>query len=441
MRPAVACVLAYAIAFAASTCCAAVGDLLFSYESSLGTLPAQQGWSYQTNCLCERCPSNPLPPLDPWDTNECHFQGFDANNCTLGYGCAPDPNSPLPAEHYNAPSIPREASGACSHTEWLAFDDGEDFLDSTVPVALPNRNLTFGGDQSATFWGPHAHPAFGAPAFVNAPVGYPPLRMVTGGGVPEEDTLPIAADNDRNRGQLKIYRGYTVPPQTAAVTLVAKMACGNRWHMFEMIQINGFGHGFSLGVDGRAGSETSGQFTRGTTQTHELDIFTSRQVQVAIARKEHWGPHSGEFFTVRIILNSNGLVEAWLNDDPATCWMRTTGAGIGSNVQISPDEQAGTMWVDYIRLYEGAVPPLCGNPVFDVNHDGRVNHLDRLNGIDGFLDCVTGPSPPAGALDLLAERCTCHDVNGDGAIDMIDFAAFQRCLTIDDAPASPSCAD
>jgi hypothetical protein len=290
--------------------------------------------------------------------------------------------------------------GECTYTEWLAFDDGEDFLDVPYPVPLPDRNLTFGPGDPITSWGPHAHPAFGAPGFLNAPIGYAPLRIVTGGGVPNLDPLLDGALNYRNQGRIWQKQNYPIRPGVTAVTLVAKMACGNRELYKEMIQLNGMGHRFALGVDGMLGSSKIGRFARGTTDSFDEDIFKGRTVQVALARRNVWGPHFGEFFTFRLILRNNGTVEAWLNDDPDTWWTKTTGIGIENSVQLSPDHQAGTMWVDYVRVFEGELP-LCGNPVFDVNRDGQVNSMDWWNGTNGFLDCATGQAAPPALFDAL----------------------------------------
>lgn len=445
MRPAAVWVFAYAIASVSSTCWSAVGDILCQYESCLGTLPARQGWSYESHCLKSTCPSNADPPSDPWGVCNCYYQGVNGNDCTLGHGCGPDVD-PYLNEHFNAPGYKLHPyAEVYSNTEWLAFDDGEDFLDEPYPVPLPNRNLTFASDDgAASIWPPHTHPAFGAPGFDNAPVGYWPLRIVTGGGVYGVDTLPSLPGNQRNTGRIELNHEYAVSPGAEAVTVVAKMACGNRAHLYEMLRICGLGYGFALGVNGEDGTSDVGTFRWGTTQSDQENIFESKSVKVALARPDLRGPHDGEFFTVRIILNSNGAVEAWLNEDVSDVWTGTASPYGGTVLQINSDTQAGTMWLDYVRLYEGAIPPdppLCGDPVFDINHDGRVNHLDRFNGTDGFLDCATGPAPPAGMLDSLAPRCACHDVNHDGAIDLVDFAAFQRCLTVEDVPADPTCVD
>jgi len=430
--------IAYLLVWGCGLAVAEPGAMLLQYESALKTLPAQQGWTCTSRCLRTRCPANAQPPIIPGYAGECHFQGSNGNDCTQGRGCGPDAAGAA-AEHFNAPSEPVGVTGACTYTEWMAFDDGEDYLDLPFPAPLPRRNLTF----AHTYWGPHAHPAFGAPGFINAS-GYPALRIVTGGGVPGSDTLPASGSSARNTGRVHVSRAYALPSGTQAVTLVAKLACGNRHKEAELVRLSGFGRCIALGVDGEEGSPTLGRLGWGNNKGFEQGMFSDHQVLVALARDGLWGPHAGEFFVIRIILHSDGAVQAWFNDKSAGVWSGTAGAGSGRTVDINPDEQAGTMWVDYVRLYEGAVPPtppLCGDPAFDINHDGRVDHADRSNGLDGFLDCATGPAVPPGLLETLPARCRCHDSNGDGAIDMIDFAAFQRCLTLSDAPAHPTCGD
>lgn len=440
VKPSVYCLVAYFAIGAASVCWSAAGDLVFDYDSARGTLPADQGWSVDSRCLRSRCPSHPNPPTIPGAVSECWFQGQNGNDCTLTHGCGPDSSPAHPNEHFNAPGDPITVTGACTYTEWLAFDDGEDFLDQPFPVALPNRNLTFGPGQQATYWGPHAHPAFGAPGFLNAPSDHAPLRIVTGGGVHGVLTLPASNGNSRNLGKLRIYRAYSPPAGATSMTLVAKLACGNRGSGSELITLGGFGYAFCVGVNGQDGDPQVGRFLRGSTRTTEPDIFGTRTVRVALARPNVWGPHDGEFFTLRVILKNDGTVEAWLNEDPSTHWIAWAGTASSNSVQINPDEQAGTMWVDYVRLYEGAVlPGKCADPVFDINRDGRIDSIDRQNGYNGFLDCAFGPAVPLSTFQGLPANCECHDRNKDGVIDMIDFAVFQRCLTAPDAQLNPGC--
>lgn len=422
------------LASAWSAAFGATGSVLIEYDSSLGTLPHVQGWTCLSNCLNAACPDGAAGA-------ECDYQGGSGNDCTLGHGCGPNAMPALDAEWYNAPSGPLAVTGACTYTEWLAFDDGEDYLDHPYPVPLPLRNLTFGPSYPATTWGPHAHPAFGAPGFVGAPTGHHALRIVTGSGVPVAGVLPAVPGNERNTGYLRVQKAFAVPIGVNKLTLVARLAAGNREATSEMLQFAALGHVFSLGVDG-TGSGTTGRFTRGTTASTRMDIFTDRAVEVAMAEAGVFGPHAGEFFTVRVVLGNDGSVRAWLNEDFATTWNGTTGTSAYTFVALHPDQQSGTMWVDYVRLFEGEVlPDACDDPTFDINHDGRIDSLDLTNGTDGFLDCATGSAAPPAVFDALSSRCRCHDGNGDRAIDMADFAMFQRCLTLDNAPIESACDD
>jgi hypothetical protein len=248
---------------------------------------------------------------------------------------------------------------------------------------------------------------------------------------------------------IDIRRDYTVPSGATALTLVAKLACGNRDPSMELLRLAvrwpqspNASHQFALGVDGEDGSPELGRFTRGADGSNTMDMFGTRTVSVALARKDIPGPqHTGEFFNVRLVLRNNGSMSAWLNEDPASLWTGNAYPGVGTSfVKINPDEQSGTMWLDRIRLMEGEVAPsACGDPVFDVNDDWRVDAGDLANGQNGLLDCMTGPAPAAAVFDALSARCKCHDVNHDSATDMNDFAAFQRCIAMGDIAADPTC--
>lgn len=413
---------------------AATGSVLLQYDSALGTLPHRQGWTYLSRCLKDYCPSSA--------SAECAYQGNSGNDCTLGHGCGPNATPVLETEWYNAPPNPLTVTGGCTYTEWIAFDDGQDYVEVAYPVGLPLRNLTFGPTILDTLWGPHKHPAFGAPGFFRGPMGHNAVRIVTGGGVPGVKTLPASSTSQRNTGRLNVRGTYTVPAGVTALTLVAKVAAGNRSWDTEMVAISGLGRRFALGVNGVDGSGTLGRFTCGGNSSTVFSLFGTRTVQVALAKETVVGPHQGEFFTVRVVLRNDGTVTAWLNDDPATIWTGTTStASTLQVVDFHPDEQAGTMWLDSAKLFEGEVPPKCADPVFDVNHDNRVNSSDLANGLNGFVDCATGPAPPAGVFDSLSEQCRCLDVNDDKAIDMRDYAVFQQCLTAGDVPLDSACDD
>ena len=83
----------------------------------------------------------------------------------------------------------------------------------------------------------------------------------------------------------------------------------------------------------------------------------------------------------------------------------------------------------------------CGDPVFDVNNSHTVDAADLLDPSAGFYKCVTGPGPEAALFEALSRECKCLDYNKDQAIDMRDFAGFQRCISTGLAQADPTCDD
>lgn len=78
----------------------------------------------------------------------------------------------------------------------------------------------------------------------------------------------------------------------------------------------------------------------------------------------------------------------------------------------------------------------CSDPVFDVDGDKRVDLSDAAQ----FLQCATGPMPTDGIFTALSEECQCLDANQDHAIDMLDFARFQRCIAVAQ-DVDPACDD
>lgn len=437
-------------AVVASSAWAATGDILADYQSSLGTAPDQQGWDHEGRCLKSDCPANNTSQQCRWqgwlDVNP--VDGVSDNNCTLGIGCH------SAVEHANLPPEPTGFSGTCTYTEWLGFDDGEDYLQYAYRVPLPNRNLTFTPidefDTNSTYWGSHAHPAFGAISFTNPPASVP-LRIVSGDGIPNVGALPANSSSNRNSGKTKPNKGYVVPEGVNAVTLLARVAAGNRPSGHEMVQLRAFNKAFSFGVNGIDGDPDLGRFYNSDATDGEgsnnLGMFGTRTVQVALAQLGVWGPQAGEFFTIRIILFADGSVSAWLNEDETSLWNGTAGnKSSGPVVQLTPDENGGaTAWVEYLTVMEGAVPignGPCPSLVFDVSPPfNRVDNADFVNGTNGFADCATGPAPEASVFDALSQSCKCMDVNDDAAIDMTDYAVFQRCISTGAAAADPTCDD
>lgn len=428
---------------------AAVGDVLLAYEAASGQLLLDQGWEVEAECLRHYCPAGGTGL-------QCHFQGAQngfANDCEFGKGCR---RSSDPAEHYNSPTTAPPA-GACTYTEWVAFDDGNDHI---FPEDPPGRPITIpthcpdppGGCQVQNNWGNHNSPPFGAPFFINAPEGYFPLRLSNGSGTGLVGVLPAESSSNRDKGSTKTRKSYALPGGVSAVTLVAKLAAGGRDQGHEMIQLRGLGYRLSFGVNGEMDSEDLGKFGYGKEDA-DTRIFDGHTVQVALPEQGVWGPQEGEFFVLRVVLRSNGTYRAWLNEGVAEASGSIASfTGGGSEVQIQPDNRnRNSMWIDYIRVLEGEVEPglvdicMSRQPVFDVagggslfdEPDGKVDQQD----FGVFQDCSTGPAPGPGVFDALSNACKCMDRNHDQAVDQQDFGVFQRCYTGSVGTADPTCDD
>jgi len=428
--------LGLGVAAIASCASAETGDILVEYDSAWGRLPTHFGWQLDRACPDANCPAGEggLECLYQGGRDAAPADGLPDNNCASGTGCRRED------EAYNAPPE-LAAEGTCSFTEWAAFDDGEDWPEGPYPAALPRRNLTIADAN----WGPRTIPPFGAPGFAGAP-RHATLRLSTGGGVPDFTALPATAGNLRNYGRIGFWHGVHPPPELDAVTLVARMAAGNRRRQHEMVQLRAFGRGFSVGVDGEIDSATLGRFGGGHYEARPHLLFGTATVQVALARPRVPGPPAGEFFLLRLTIRRDGSITAWLNDDPATIWTGLAGsdATVPDRLRFVPDLCEGTMWLDFARLLEGEVPPGfigCNSPPADTDHDHEVDAADFANGLNGFSDCATGPAPAASVMIGLPPDCRCLDVNDDRAIDQADYAAFQRCWSAATpaADADPAC--
>ena len=103
-------------------------------------------------------------------------------------------------------------------------------------------------------------------------------------------------------------------------------------------------------------------------------------------------------------------------------WRTIDGGGVmrssGGVLELSgtigqPD--AGRMSADKLSLTGGfwveIVPADC-------NEDGGVNLFD----FSVFQACLFGPEIPDG----MGPQCACFDLNGDGTVDMLDFATLQN---------------
>lgn len=94
----------------------------------------------------------------------------------------------------------------------------------------------------------------------------------------------------------------------------------------------------------------------------------------------------------------------------------------GGRISTNPEgfELSGTIGQPHAGRMAGAAYELTGGfwfevPLQDCNEDGTTSTLDHVR----FVTCMTGPS--AGPLS----DCSCHDTDGDGDVDLADFALFQ----------------
>ncbi|HON66817.1 MAG TPA: hypothetical protein PL151_10640 [Phycisphaerae bacterium] len=400
---------------------AADGDVLLAYESVLATTPEGQGWIHEGRSLAADCP-NIRGDLACWyqGSQDLNADTWPDNNCRPGIGC--HKKQPF-TEHYNAPDPLADATHS-SYTEWIAFDDGNNA--GYRPLIIPDSMV------------PHS-PPWGAPGFVRAPL-YPVLRVVTGDGNNMDATLPAGPGNHRNMGKAKIRKGFTVPDGVTALTLVVKAAAGPRAAGRHFVELRAFQRRFAFGVDGTPGSADYGKLTL-VDATNQLDethyavaqTLFSRTVQVA--QPGVAGPHAGEFFTLRVVVRSNGQFDAYLNETTdqhawGTC-ATTIWEGPANEVQLTPVPGDDTMWFDSVHVFEGEVPVSCPDPVVDSNRDGQVDADDMLF----WMSCANGPNLPI----VDSFECRCMD-DGDGDLDMADFAILQRCLSVGGA-LDPACDD
>lgn len=403
---------------------AAPGTLIAEYRAASGILPNSpapggQPWELQAQCLRAECPAIP---------DFCHWQGrqdrngdsqFD-NDCRFSVGCRRPDNT----QHYNSPpAILNGPAAACANTEWLVFDDGNN---EDGRLQIPDSIIP-------------GSPPWGAPTFFRAPADYWPLRISTGDGNIVPLSLPWAEGNDRNLGKIR-FRKLISWPADDAVTMVAKIAAGPVKQNEELLEIRTPGYRFGFTINGDPTSPDLGRV--GYRGWLSFGGYLFGQNRVLIAQPSAVGATGGEFFIIRAICRGDGTFTAYLNEDLATATQGTV-----PGVTSSPELAFGVVrledecfWVDYLQFFEGAIPPpICPEPIFDLNMDGRVDAAD-LNGSGLTLEnCATGPGITPTQFRSLPVRCQCLDVNSDEAIDSIDFAAFQRCLTVGGHTPDHSC--
>ncbi|MBI4580787.1 MAG: hypothetical protein HY718_13855 [Planctomycetes bacterium] len=163
---------------------------------------------------------------------------------------------------------------------------------------------------------------------------------------------------------------------------------------------------------------TGGQFTKADT----LEVR-----HVARWRNGHWSP----------------LASSILDDTSDPCWCHLPSCECGPRPAVINALAGfnGALYVggDFVNadcarvhnLARWSCPP-SNHPRPDFNWDEAVNVAD----VDFFQSCLTGADRgPA------TDCCRPTDLDGDGDVDMEDFGILQRCVTADDAPVDPSCAD
>lgn len=524
------------IGLAAWTAVVSADSLIFEYQSSLGTMPTDQGWGLddENEVIDETpgpgvddCPRRPVRDengdgdLDPicallggedGDQNRLHDNdgtrlGNPSPVGNSGGGYLDGTNSPDVVDpDDNGVDFPRLNYGANpndlfegylanyvwvsatpwdgyeTYSEWIEFDDGEDNLEHVATVSGPPTPK-------------------GAQDFPGAPP-HPPLRLVGGDGNGVLYSLPFVSSFNNQHGSALISKTYAPLGLTGTITAVFRGALsvtqeGDAPDTFLLVRAYDPAAGkrvyfafawfmprtYSGGVpicDANPPSGDCGKFAlvnlQNGTSAQACAGADGRDFDTPLLDGSGGGPNLGrvmpnEFFTFRVICDpsNGGTATIWVNEDTAN---PTTGVvtnttysdfrwgckntDVGGNRERAVmfglrNKTDSTAWVDYMKVYEGAVEPpevgpctFASDPVFDVSGptadvaDSKVDELD----LDVFgTECYTGPAPAVGAFDALSQRCKCMDLNGDFAIDHEDFGRFQACYTGADGTLDTSCDD
>ena len=464
----------------ASAVLGATGDVLIEYRASTGQLPEDFGWYHEGMSLEEKCPLEEAPPTCEWygardrdedppdgapdndgapaasdSSRDKESRGGNVDNTYPPTGTNNDaPADPFGGYDVNYPPEPLGVSGSTHYSEWIEFDDdGENLVHIDTNNGLPTPK----GSQNFP----------GAPA-------YQTLRLVGADGNGIAGSLPAAGTNNRNSGKIKIKNSYG-DGHVGPITVVIRAAFGERgtpdatsrflefdvpraaggsvrWSFYYLWDNGGFlcqpGGGSPCGLFGVVNDTSDGSATNmpGTGVT-ETQTFTTFRVAC--------DPDVGDFGQCTIWVNEDDACQDILESSIPPDLFPPDGPGPritsgGSQVRFGLIERSDyTMWVDYIQVLEGIVPPHCdpclaNDPVFDTTgptagrSDGKVDELD----LDVFsTDCYTGPAPAIGAFDALSDECKCMDLNGDEAIDHEDFGRFQACYTGADGTLDTNCDD
>lgn len=453
----------------ASAVLGATGDVLLEYRASTGQLPEDFGWYHEGRSLEENCPLNEDPPtcefygardrhpLDGAPDNDGAPAASDSGTDKESRGGNVDNTYPPTGTNNNAPADPFGGFDVCyaiepqgiggteTYGEWIEFDDDSENL---VHIDTNNGPPTPKGAQN----------------FPGTP-GYQTLRLVGGDGNGIAGSLPANSTNMRNEGKIKIKKNYD-SNYRGPVTVVFRAAFSEKgtpdatrlFLQYEIPKSDGlhslrFGffylwdNGNFLCTPGDPGSPCGRFGVNNNTDDELMPALGVTDLQT--------------FTTIRIACDPDTEeCTLWVNEDDACLDIRESSLPPGFAPEIKDNAQTTvrfghistsdyTMWIDYLQVLEGIVPPHCdpcmaNDPVFDTtgptagHSDGKVDELD----LDVFsTDCYTGPAPAVGAFDALSDECKCMDLNGDEAIDHEDFGRFQVCYTGADGTLDTTCDD
>jgi hypothetical protein len=152
-------------------------------------------------------------------------------------------------------------------------------------------------------------------------------------------------------------------------------------------------------------------------------------VEMSIPLSAIGSPTTGDDVCVFAIITNNGA--SWLSNQ-----VLPAGLGGGKANYDNTVPNFATLGYTCGSVTLGPVGPECNNPRFDINGDKFVDMVDFA----AFQRCWTG-SLPAGSV---TSECECFDWNfaeSDGKIDIEDLAVFIACSNGPGVPANPACDD
>ncbi|MBI4581819.1 MAG: hypothetical protein HY718_19135, partial [Planctomycetes bacterium] len=154
-------------------------------------------------------------------------------------------------------------------------------------------------------------------------------------------------------------------------------------------------------------------------------------VEMSIPLSAIGSPTNGTSVCVfAIVTNNNG---SWLSNQILPV---PVGSGGGRPNYDNTKPNFATLQFPCGSVVLGPVGPTCHDPRFDINGDGFVNQIDFA----AFQRCWTGPLGPGNILP----GCECFDWNfaqRDDLINIEDFAVFQNCAQAAGVPALATCDD